>query len=412
MKKHKRAILSGVLVALFVTIFSLSTAAPAFADATECRCTNTYSDGTVKKELGVDASIFGDENGCLCGGAQNALQIVTDIFTGTLVVAGTFGLVWVGIMFLKARDDEILLIRAKRRLAQVIVGIVAFTLIDVLTNLFIPQMGGGRIVSTSSKRVEVDEDYMSSSTENKPKYTPEDEEEEVQPEPKQTKHTYKKTVDLAKKSDSTCKDGAKQINKAKYYRQFKLPWADKLWKGGTCKGSSKNWKPNAKIGASACPMIASLNAINHVTGCDYTPEMFAEKMRQHTNNFTKMKGLFTHVSWKTHKVNKNCWYNTSFQIVEYYARAYNVNYKHISKSKVKDALMKGHAVVVNGKGGKVFGTSGHFVMLSAYDPETELYTVVNPSGYKLKDLKVKVPYSKALKKTTYHIEIWPKKSKK
>ena len=59
--------------------------------------------------------------------------------TGAVVVAGTIGIIICGVLWMTARDNEAQVATAKRRLLEIVIGIVAWGLISVLINFLIPQ---------------------------------------------------------------------------------------------------------------------------------------------------------------------------------------------------------------------------------------------------------------------------------
>ncbi len=404
MKKHKLGVFLACLAIFGAAYVNFATPAPAHAESTVCKCTNTYNDGSVKEEEGADTTLFGDENGCYCGGTNKVINLAVSIMSGATAVAGTIAIVLVGIKFIVAKDDEQKLITARKRLSQVVVGIIALTMIDAIANLLVP---GGianpeALVASSSSRREAVED---------PELPLDDDDDTTSP---SRKHTYTKANDKEKDKkpsdikDTGCKDGASKSSSVKYYWQFASSVGNIQWKGGTSQGTSRNWKPNYKIGASGCPMMASLNATNQVTGCNYTPKIFAEHMKKYTNNFKNRKGLFQ---------NNSAWGNYGPQIVRHYLKSYGVKYKQITSNKgsrAKTALKNGHAVIVSGGGygytGKVFSackkknkTCGHWVLFAKYNGKNDTVKVVNPSkGGKT----ITVNWDSALVKSKTFFEVW------
>ena len=289
---------------------------------TYCQCENTYSDGSVKTEQGSDAMIFGDSNSCYCGGPKGVIRIGIDIFTGFIAVAGTIGIVIAGVMYMTARDSEEQVVKAKKRLVNVIIGIVCFALLDVVANFILPTgLTDNEPTITSSVSMRIDRPVETAMTPRKKKATPT---ALVNPNTKEpTKHKYQKHSGAKgtgnnnggsnnsgnKKTNGTCKDGAKVTKTVTYRKQFLDKNGLIQWKGGNTSCKSKRWKKNHNIGCSACPMIATLNAVNQVTGCNYTQQNFADKMKSHTKNWTKRKGLFQ---------NNAAWSNTGYPIVYYY----------------------------------------------------------------------------------------------
>ena len=61
------------------------------------------------------------------------------MLTGTVVIAGTVGIIICAVLILTARDNEQQLALGKKRLMQVIIGMIAWIMFSVLANLFIPK---------------------------------------------------------------------------------------------------------------------------------------------------------------------------------------------------------------------------------------------------------------------------------
>ncbi|MBR3322793.1 TrbC/VirB2 family protein [Candidatus Saccharibacteria bacterium] len=72
-------------------------------------------------------------------GIQSIVSLVINVLTGGVVVAGTIGLIVCGVMWMTARDNENQVATAKRRMMEIVIGIVAWVLIYALANLFIPK---------------------------------------------------------------------------------------------------------------------------------------------------------------------------------------------------------------------------------------------------------------------------------
>ena len=72
-------------------------------------------------------------------GIQSIVSLIITILTGGVVVAGTIGLIICGVMWMTARDNENQVATAKKRMMEIVIGIVAWVLIYALANLFIPK---------------------------------------------------------------------------------------------------------------------------------------------------------------------------------------------------------------------------------------------------------------------------------
>ena len=55
------------------------------------------------------------------------------------VVAGTIGIIICGFLWMTARDNEAQVAKAKKRMIDIVIGIVAWILLALIANLFIPK---------------------------------------------------------------------------------------------------------------------------------------------------------------------------------------------------------------------------------------------------------------------------------
>ena len=107
-----------------------------------------------KKDGNSDSSTSGDdkvasvsEGECatiltgLCNenGITELIYLVIGILTGAIVVAGTIGIIICGVLWMTARDNEAQVMKAKKRILDIVIGIVAWVLLSLLANLFIPK---------------------------------------------------------------------------------------------------------------------------------------------------------------------------------------------------------------------------------------------------------------------------------
>ena len=72
-------------------------------------------------------------------GITNISSLIVSILTGMVLTAGTIGIIICGYTWLTARDNEEKVTKAKRRLLDIVIGIVAWVLLATLANLIIPQ---------------------------------------------------------------------------------------------------------------------------------------------------------------------------------------------------------------------------------------------------------------------------------
>ena len=84
------------------------------------------------------------------GSIEDLLKLVVNILVLGLGVAGVVGVVWAGILYLTARDNEQQVVAAKRRLFNVVLGLAAWAMLYTLLHWLIPGFnddllnGGGR----------------------------------------------------------------------------------------------------------------------------------------------------------------------------------------------------------------------------------------------------------------------------
>lgn len=72
-------------------------------------------------------------------GIQQIIRLIILILTGSVVVAGTVGIIICGFLWMTARENEQQVATAKKRMLDIIIGVVAWVLLALLANLFIPK---------------------------------------------------------------------------------------------------------------------------------------------------------------------------------------------------------------------------------------------------------------------------------
>ena len=89
-------------------------------------------------------------------GIQQIIRLIIAILTGSIVVAGTIGLVICGVLWMTARENEQQVTTAKKRMLDIVIGVVAWVLLALLANLFIPKPSSeidGTSVVTSKEKI-------------------------------------------------------------------------------------------------------------------------------------------------------------------------------------------------------------------------------------------------------------------
>ena len=92
---------------------------------------NPDNEGVSKKD--VETSILPSD-----WGIENILKLILNILVYGLGAAATLGVIIAGIMYMTARDNEAQVAKAKTRLYEVVVGLVAWALMYAVLNWLIP----------------------------------------------------------------------------------------------------------------------------------------------------------------------------------------------------------------------------------------------------------------------------------
>ena len=72
-------------------------------------------------------------------GISNIVTLVVTILTGAVIVAGTIGIIFCGFIWMTARENEAQVAKAKKRMLEIVIGLVAWVLLALIANLFIPK---------------------------------------------------------------------------------------------------------------------------------------------------------------------------------------------------------------------------------------------------------------------------------
>lgn len=94
----------------------------------------------------VDTVLFGQVcDNCDGGAVFKILSLVVNILSAGIIVAATIGIIIVGAKILTSRDNADVVARAKKRLFEIVIGLVAYSLFYAILNFIIP---GGVMTST------------------------------------------------------------------------------------------------------------------------------------------------------------------------------------------------------------------------------------------------------------------------
>ena len=126
MKRIITAIIAIILGGFMVT-------APVFAEA--CTC----ADGS----KGVKTAILGDENHCSCDNGSGSsvvhiFKLVINILSAAVGIVAAIGITIVGIQYLTAGGSEEKTRKAKRRMFEIVIGIIIYVLLYALLDWLLP----------------------------------------------------------------------------------------------------------------------------------------------------------------------------------------------------------------------------------------------------------------------------------
>lgn len=136
----KRKVINLVLAA-FLAVFSLGVTSvqSVYADPDPAEETPTATDKTLDTaQEGQCASLLT----WMCNGSgddiMSLIKLVITILTAGVVVAGTIGVIICGITMLTARDNAAQVEKAKKRIFEIVIGLVLWVLAAVLVGFILP----------------------------------------------------------------------------------------------------------------------------------------------------------------------------------------------------------------------------------------------------------------------------------
>ena len=136
-----KKLLLGILSVIIAGVVAIT---PVFADQ---KCTLTSVLGDSKCSVDSDGNVKHDEQqgtlNCSCDNGNGSsvlhiLNLVVDILTIGVGVLGVIGITVVGIQYLTAGGNEEKTRKAKRRMLEIIIGLVAYVLIYAVLNWLVP----------------------------------------------------------------------------------------------------------------------------------------------------------------------------------------------------------------------------------------------------------------------------------
>lgn len=79
-----------------------------------------------------------DSDGKVTGDIMGVIDIVLGVLTAGIVIAGTIGIIWCGFLMLSARDNEAQVAQAKKRLIDIVIGLIVWVLAAFVIGLILP----------------------------------------------------------------------------------------------------------------------------------------------------------------------------------------------------------------------------------------------------------------------------------
>lgn len=108
-----------------------------YAETEECTCKGGGK-GTRPKTAIIGQ---GTRTGCECGngeGVRSILSFIVNMMTMGIGILGVLGITIVGIQYLTAGGNEEKTRKAKRRMFEIVIGLVTYVLIYALLNFLVP----------------------------------------------------------------------------------------------------------------------------------------------------------------------------------------------------------------------------------------------------------------------------------
>ena len=138
MKSISRYITIAICATVAIIGLGLIISGPVFA---EDNCTNVLSSSWCDKSDGE--------------GIKELVMLIINILTAGLFVAATAGFIWCGMQIMTARDDPAQVAKARKRMIEIVIGLVAWIMSAVLINLILPggdtsgKLGTGGVIITT-----------------------------------------------------------------------------------------------------------------------------------------------------------------------------------------------------------------------------------------------------------------------
>lgn len=138
MRERAKKFVISVMVTLgmLVPVMPVVASVPVMADCVDTNLFGNCSDG---------GGINTDSQG---GGIMKLLSLVVTVLLYGIGAAAVIGVVIAGILYLTARDNEAQMAKAKTRLVEVAIGLIAWALLFTLLQWLIPNFTGDELESS------------------------------------------------------------------------------------------------------------------------------------------------------------------------------------------------------------------------------------------------------------------------
>ncbi len=126
---------------IFAIFFgSLLLQVPVFAAEKECTCSGSGLKGTMP-----ETTILSESTACDCGNGESIkglLKLVVDIMTIGIGILGVIGITIVGLQYLTSGGNEEKNRKAKRRMLEIVIGLVAYVILYSVLSFVLPTFQG------------------------------------------------------------------------------------------------------------------------------------------------------------------------------------------------------------------------------------------------------------------------------
>ena len=324
---------------------------------------NVFADSSNVVETNFFGNVKDDDNGC---GVYTILNLVIDILSIGIILTAVIGVTIVGIKYITAKDSTEQTQKAKSRMLEIVIGLVAYAVLYVGAQFLLP---GGHL-NGSSCSVVSDEEMAATKTEKQgtTNETNTTQPSASKPKKEETTTIASETCDITKnlKPKSTSGNGYKQTIKLcnktlKLYKQYQGSYKNQSYMDGTVHGGG--------CGPTSLAIILSGFGIKKDPGTVAEGvEKIAKSIKKNPKVSPKpMMDYVKSLGLKAKSHNNSASYKTTY-------------------NKMRKALLDGHKIVFYvGKGGsgwQKFTSSGyHFISVLGINSKNNKVFVGNSNGH-------------------------------